>query len=381
MKIFISPDSFKGSMSSIRAAEAIKRGINRAMPDADTYLSPMADGGEGTLKAMVTATKGKILKAMVRDPLGRNILAEYGITGDGKTAIIELANASGIERLKTHELDPLKASTFGTGQLIADALEKGYRDFLICLGGSATNDGGTGLLKALGFRFLNADGEDLPEGGYFLKDLAAIDNRNVLPSVFQSTFQVACDVRNPLLGNNGAAAVFGPQKGAAPEQVLQLDYSLNVLADCIKKLQGIRVHDLPGSGAAGGTAAGLVGLLGAELKSGLQLILEKLNLRELFEKESFDLMITGEGKLDGQTASGKVVAGLASFAQAFGIPVIAIAGKVEGNLDSLYEKGLSAAFSITDGPITLEKAMEHGEILLENTAEQIGRILKIRGRY
>lgn len=381
MKIFISPDSFKGSMSSIRAAEAIKRGINRAMPDADTYLSPMADGGEGTLKAMVTATKGKILKAMVRDPLGRNILAEYGITGDGKTAIIELANASGIERLKTHELDPLKASTFGTGQLIADALEKGYRDFLICLGGSATNDGGTGLLKALGFRFLNADGEDLPEGGYFLKDLAAIDNRNVLPSVFQSTFQVACDVRNPLLGNNGAAAVFGPQKGAAPEQVLQLDYSLNVLADCIKKLQGIRVHDLPGSGAAGGTAAGLVGLLGAELKSGLQLILEKLNLRELFEKESFDLMITGEGKLDGQTASGKVVAGLASFAQAFGIPVIAIAGKVEGNLDSLYEKGLSAAFSITDGPITLEEAMEHGEILLENTAEQIGRILKIRGRY
>ncbi|HET7628860.1 MAG TPA: glycerate kinase [Bacillales bacterium] len=377
MNILIAPDSFKGSVTAKEAAKAMEKGIRKVDPDADMQLVPMADGGEGTMSSLVEATNGSVYEVEVQDPLGRNIVAQYGVTGDGQTAIVELASASGLHTLLKEELDPRVASTYGTGQLIAHVLNQGLDNFIICLGGSATNDGGTGLLSALGFRFLDQDGKELKPGGLALKHLHTIDQSEVKQKVREAAFQVACDVNNPLIGSNGASAVFGPQKGATLDMVQQLDQSLEVLADCIKNQTGKCVHQYPGAGAAGGTAAGLLAFLDAELKPGIRLVIETLHLEELLSHHHFDVLFTGEGRIDGQTASGKVVAGLAELAKQYKIPTIALAGTMENDLKSLYEKGLTAAFSITDGPMTLEDAMKDGEFLIAKQAEQIYRLLKI----
>lgn len=375
MKILIAPDSFKGSVTAKDAARAMKKGIHKVCPNTEVRMVPMADGGEGTMVGLVEATEGSIHEAEVEDPLGRNVTGQYGVTGDGKTAIVELASASGLHTLTQEELDPGVASTYGTGQLIVDALKQGLRDFIICLGGSATNDGGTGLLKALGFRFLDRDGEELEAGGLAVKDLHTIEESHVGLSVREAAFQVACDVNNPLIGPEGASAVFGPQKGATPEMVNQLDKALKVLADCIQQTTGRSISSIPGVGAAGGTAAGLLAFLNAELKTGIKLVMEALHLEGLLQREHFDLLFSGEGKIDGQTASGKVVAGLSQLAQQYDVPVIALAGAVEGNLSDLHKIGLTAAFSIMDRPMSLEEAIEQGRPLIAKKSEQVFRLI------
>lgn len=375
MKILIAPDSFKGSVTAKEAAQAMERGIHKVLPDADVHMVPMADGGEGTMICLVEATGGVIHEVEVQDPLGRDMIGQYGVTGDGQTAIIELASASGLHTLTKEELDPCVASTYGSGQLIAHALNRGLRSFIICLGGSATNDAGSGLLKALGFRFLDSVGRELVPGGDALKNLHTIDESNVNLQVKQATFHVACDVNNPFIGSNGASAVFGPQKGATPEMVEQLDEALTVFANCIEKQKGQSIHQFPGSGAAGGTAGGLLALVNAELKPGIKIAIKALHFEKLLQRGQFDILLTGEGKIDGQTASGKVVAGLTELAKQYGIPTIALAGAVEGDLTPLYEKGLTAAFSITDGPMSLEEAMAAGSFLIEKQTEQVIRLI------
>jgi glycerate kinase len=376
MKVVVAPDSFKGSTTAIEAALAISKGIWKADPEAEIIQKPMADGGEGTLQSLVKATGGHFCWTQTHDPLGREIRAAYGVMGDGKSVIIELAAASGIELLTANELNPFHTTTFGTGELIADAIKNGYRNFVICLGGSATNDGGTGLLKALGFRFLKSNGEEIGPGGYPLRELSAIDQGKVHPAVFESKFQVACDVTNPLIGEKGASRVFGSQKGASLEQTEELDRSLNVFAEVLAKTTGIEVDTMEGAGAAGGTAAGLVGLVKASLSPGVQLVLEKMKWKEMLESNKIDFIVTGEGRLDSQTASGKVVSGVAEWGQFNKIPVFALAGSIDGDLTELYQKGLSAAFSIARGPMVLQESMDAAEQLLETAAENIARLWK-----
>jgi glycerate kinase len=376
MEFLLAPDSFKGSVSAKAAAEAMERGILRAYPEAHTVKLPLADGGEGTLEHLIEATKGTVYEAEVYDPLGRPIRGHYGVTGDGKTAIVELAVASGLTLLQKEELNPKLASTFGTGQLMKKALDKGVTSFIICLGGSATVDGGAGILQALGFRLLDRKGNELPPGGMFLKELVDIDDSQVSESVKKASFQLACDVTNPLLGAEGAAAVFGPQKGADEETVKELEQALTNWANVIQKHTGVAVHNLSGAGAAGGTAAGLYGLLGAKIKAGFSIVSEVLGLENVLKRHRFTAVLTGEGRLDGQTASGKVVAGVCAAAMKYDTPVIALAGAVQGNLASLYERGLTAAFSITDGPMALEQAIAQGTVLLEKQAEQVVRLLR-----
>lgn len=376
MKILIAPDSFKGSLTAKEVAEAAQKGIQNVNGEADIEILPMADGGEGTITSLVEATHGSYLDVQVEDPLGRQITAQYGLTGDNSTAIIELASAAGLDKLTEAELNPYSASTYGTGQLIMHALDKGIRKFIICLGGSATNDGGVGILQALGFKFLDEHGRYIKSGGIGLKDLHLIDETGVPSEVFDASFQIACDVNNPFIGPNGASAVFGPQKGATPEMVQVLDEALTLFADQIEKKTGHSIHHLSGAGAAGGTAGGLTAFLNAELKSGIQLVMEAVKFENILQ-QNFDLLITGEGKIDGQTASGKVVSGLVEVAKRYNVSAIAIAGSVEGNLAPLYEKGLSAAFSITNGPMSLQDAMNKAPLLIEKQTEQVFRLLSL----
>lgn len=375
MKILISPDSFKGSLSAENVAKHIERGIKSVKDDADTLRIPMADGGEGTLETLVTATNGKIEKVLVNDPLGRRINGHFGIIGNEKTAVIELAVASGLPLLTSKELNPAIASTYGTGQLIKDALGKGIRSFIICLGGSATNDGGTGILKALGYRFLDKERNELKSGGLALKDLSIIDDTYVDERVKEAHFQIACDVSNPLIGPNGASHVFGPQKGALPELVNQLDEALRVFADVVYRKTGRRIHNLEGGGAAG-----LYAFCQTEMRPGVELMIETLNLSTLFHEQQFDLIITGEGKLDEQTAYGKVVSGITKLSKQYKVPIIAIAGTVEGDITPLHELGLTAAFSIINGPMDLETAFAETGKFIEKTTEQLFRLFIRKGK-
>lgn len=377
MNILIAPDSFKGSLTAKEVARAVQKGIHRVKRETNVEILPMADGGEGTITSLVEATQGSLIETEVEDPLGRSIFAQYGLTGDGETAIIELAAASGLDRLSEVELDPCSASTYGTGQLIRHALDQGVRQFIVCLGGSATNDGGVGILKALGFEFLDEQGERIAPGGRGLKDVHFIKDTAVPVEVHEASFQIAYDVNNPFIGPQGASAVFGPQKGATPEVVQALDEALTRFADRIEQKTGQLIHDLPGAGAAGGTAGGLVAFLQAELKSGIQLVMETVEFEKILEKEQIDLLLTGEGKIDGQTASGKVISGLAGVAKQYQIPTIAITGSMEGDLGALYEKGLSAAFSITSGPMSLEDSMKRASELIEMKVEQVMRVLGV----
>ncbi|WP_067465297.1 glycerate kinase [Actinomadura macra] len=374
MRVVIAPDSFKGSLSAAAVCAAIEAGVRRAAPAADVVAVPMADGGEGTLDCFLAARGGVPVEVAATDPLGRPVTARYALSGDGSSAVVELAAASGLPLVEDVPPDPLGASSTGTGELIADAVRRGARDVLVCVGGSASTDGGAGLLGALGMRFLDVSGGGLPPGGAALARLERIDDSGVPAEVRATRVRVACDVTNPLVGPSGAAAVFGPQKGATPAQVRELDAALTRFADVLAARSGVRVHDLPGAGAAGGTCGGLVAALGAEPAPGAALVAEAVGLPAALT--GADLVITGEGRVDGQSAGGKVVSAVATLASERGVPAVALAGGVAGPLGGLHELGLTAAFSLADGPRTLDELKSEAAPLLAALADQVIRLLR-----
>ena len=376
MKIVIAPDSFKGSASAKQVAEALARGWRKVFPNAELVTVPMADGGEGTMEALVDATGGKMQEVEVSDPLGRPLSACYGILGDGKTAVVEVAAASGLPLLAPSERKPLQTTTYGTGQLIRAALKEGVERLLIGLGGSATVDGGAGLVSALGARLLDADGQPIGPGGGSLGSLAQIQ-LGELPKLIEGVeVLAACDVDNPLTGPNGAAAVFGPQKGAAPQDVQVLDQNLAHYAQIISKELQVEVANLPGAGAAGGLGAGLVAFLGAKLIPGIQMVIEASKLED--KLEGCDLVITGEGKLDGQSAGGKTPVGVAKLAEkqhsCFGRRRLHCR-----RCRRTVSAWIGAMLSIAPGPISLEKAIADGEKLLEEAGQRAAKLFALAG--
>lgn len=372
MKILVAPDSFKGSMTSVEASESIARGIISAYPDIRVKKLPLSDGGEGLVDCLVKATGGNMLSKTVTGPLGNPVVAPWGILGDNKTAVIEMASASGLLLLPEEKRDPRFTTTYGTGELIKAALDKKCINIILGLGGSATNDGGSGMVQALGAELLNRDGEPIPFGGSALAELDKIDTGNLDPRIEAVTFQVACDVDNPLTGEKGASVVFGPQKGATPEMVTELDRALSHYAEIIKRDLNRDVEHMPGAGAAGGVGAGVVAFLNGKLTSGIDLVLEAVGLEK--ELTDCDLIISGEGKFDAQSAYGKVPVGVARLAKKFQVPVIILAGSVYKITEQLHEKGITACFSIINEPMPLEVAMTRGSELLEFTAGQLLRL-------
>ena len=369
--ILAAPDSFKGSLSAARAALALAEGALRASPGEEVLQVPLADGGEGTVEAFLAALGGKKVPARVKGPLGNEVDAFFGLLEDGDTAVVEMAAASGLPLVPPEKRDIMKASTFGTGLLIRAALEAGARKILVGLGGSATCDGGAGMAQALGFSLLDKEGKELPPGGGSLVRLAALDPSAKHPALEEARFLAACDVTNPLLGPRGAAAVFAPQKGAGPGEVEILERGLRRLAEVLKDRLGRDVAEFPGAGAAGGLGAGLAGFLGASLEPGFELVARALGLEEKITKAR--LVLTGEGRLDGQTSMGKAPLGVVRLCRRHEVPVIALAGELGPGYRHLFEEGLTSAFSICPGPVSLEKAMEEGEALLADAAERAVR--------
>ena len=375
-RIGIAPNAFKGSLSAGEAAGCIERGLKKAMPGISTVKVPMADGGEGTAKAIVEATGGRWVNCSVHDPLGRKVNAAVGLTGDSRCAVIEMASASGLVLLQPEERNPLCTSTVGTGEMIRVALDRGVTQILIGIGGSATNDGGTGMARALGARFLDTHGRELPEGGGSLGRLNRIDLKGLDPRLKAVKVVVACDVDNPLFGPGGAAQVYSPQKGATPLMVKSLDAGLKRLAAMIQKDLGIHVARLPGAGAAGGLGAGLVAFLNGRMRPGVEIVIEAVELES--KLTGCDLVITGEGRLDGQTVFGKAPAGVARVAGRLGVPVIAICGSLGADARKLQAIGIKACFSALEEPVAEGELRQRGPGMLERCAEQVGRLLAMR---
>ncbi|MED4225004.1 glycerate kinase [Neobacillus cucumis] len=375
MKFVLAPDSFKESMSSKRAALAMEKGIKAVFPNAECVIVPMADGGEGTVESLVSVSNGELIKTEVIGPLGEKVIAEYGLLGQGQTAVIEMASASGLELIKQEDRNPLLTTTYGTGQLIIHALNKGVTRLLIGIGGSATNDGGMGMLQALGVSFKDQSGDELPFGGGALHRLHSIDMSGLDERINRVKIDVACDVTNPLIGENGASTIFGPQKGATPEMITVLDQNLAHFAEVSKKQLGQDIAHMDGAGAAGGLGAGLMAFLNAQLKKGIDLVIEYTGLEERIK--GADYVFTGEGSIDGQTLFGKTPYGVANIAKKYSVPVIAFTGRVGNGVESLYDNGFNAIIGILKGVATLEEALASGEANLTFAAENICRILKI----
>lgn len=374
MKLVIAPDSFKESLSARAVAEAIAAGWARVYPDAELLLCPMADGGEGTVDALLSATGGKLQQTRVSGPLGDPVEAHWGLLPDAQ-AIIEMAEASGLHRVEPGRRDVLAASSHGTGELIRAALDAGVRRIVLGLGGSATNDGGAGLLAALGVRFLDREGQELPLGGAALARLSQIDLTGLDTRLAQVEVMVAADVDNPLCGPRGASAVFGPQKGASPEQVVQLDEALGHYADVMAATLGEDLRDFPGVGAAGGLGFAARAVLRAGFRPGVELVAELSGLVEAMQ--GADLVITGEGRLDGQSLHGKTPVGVARLARTAGVPVIALAGSLGEGYQRLYAEGIGAAFSLAPGPLSLEQAMAEAGPELSARAADLARLWRI----
>lgn len=374
MHIIAAIDSFKGSCSTIEAARAVARGIAKIDPIAKVTIVPIADGGEGTCLALSEGLSGVLYHKLVRGPLGESIDAVFAVLPDG-TGVVELAAASGLTLLTEDSRNPMLASTFGTGQLIAAALDEGCRRLIIGLGGSATNDGGTGLARALGIQFYDEFGRLLPEGGAALADLHHVDTDGLDRRLAASEVIIACDVNNPLCGPQGASAVFGPQKGASPLQVTQLDAALFHYASILKIQLGIDLASLPGAGAAGGAAMALLAFCNGRIRRGIDVMLDLADFDTLLQ--TADLVITGEGRIDSQTVFGKVPIGVAARAKQKQVPVIAITGCIAEGAEAVYEQGIDVLLSIANGPISLEYSMQHAETLIEATAERILRLLQI----
>lgn len=371
----LAPDSFKESMSAKEVCVAMEKGLRKVYPEAEYIHVPMADGGEGTVQSLVDASGGQMYSKEVTGPLGQPVTAQYGIMGDGLTAAIEMASASGIQLVDKADRNPLITTTYGTGELIKECLDRGIRSIIIGIGGSATNDGGTGMAEALGAKFLDAAGDELPRGGGSLGRLASIDISALDERLQQVQLIVACDVTNPLCGQRGASVVFGPQKGATPEWVRQLDANLSHYADVVKEQLGKDVRDLPGAGAAGGLGAGLMIFTQAVLQRGIEIVIEYTGLKQKLAVA--DLVFTGEGGIDFQTKFGKTPYGVASTAKASGKKVIALAGYIGEGIDTLYAEGIDAIFGIVPGAGELEKLLKDGPANVERTCENIARVLKL----
>ncbi|MGW8958807.1 glycerate kinase family protein [Paenibacillus sp. NPDC055715] len=371
----LAPDSFKESMTAKEVCIAMEKGLRKVYPLANYIHVPMADGGEGTVQSLVDATGGQIRYKEVTGPLGEPITAAYGLLGDGTTAAIEMASASGIHLVNKDNKNPLKTTTYGTGELIRECLNQGIQGIIIGIGGSATNDGGTGMAEALGARFLDAKGNTLPRGGGSLGGLVRIDISSLDDRLQQVQLIVACDVTNPLCGAHGASHVFGPQKGATPEMVQQLDSNLAHYADVVKQQLGKDVRDLPGAGAAGGLGAGLLIFTQAVLQKGIEIVIEYTGLEQ--KLANADIVFTGEGGIDFQTKFGKTPYGVAQAAKQSGKKVIAVAGYIGEGIDTLYQKGIDAVFGIVPGASELDKLLVEGPQNVERTCENIARVLQL----
>ena len=376
MKVVVAIDSLKGSLTSLEAGEAIQEGILRAISDAEVIVRPLADGGEGTVEALTRGMNGRYEKITVTDPLGRPTDAVYGILEDLHTAIIEMSAAAGITLIDAKDRNPMNTTTYGVGEMIKDAIGKGCRHFFIGIGGSATNDGGIGMLQALGYGMLDTEGKQVSLGAKGLAELVSITDENVLPELKECTFQIACDVKNPLCGELGCSAIFGPQKGATPDMITQMDswlgkYAL-LTANCYKKADS----NYPGTGAAGGMGFAFLSYMNAELRSGVQIVLEETKLEEYIRNA--DIVVTGEGSLDGQSVMGKAPIGVAALAKKHHKKVIAFAGCVTEDAKVCNQNGIDAFFPILRNVVTREEAMDtdNAHRNMTDTAEQVFRLIK-----
>lgn len=377
MKVIIAPDSFKESLTAQQVCNAIKAGMKRVLPQAEYHLIPVADGGEGTVQSLVDATQGYIDNIDVMGPLSTPVKAFYGLLGDNSnTAVIEMAAASGLHHVPSHLRDPKETSSFGTGQLIKAALDKGVTKIIIGLGGSATNDGGIGMLNALGITFTDSLGVSITHNGGGLQHIDTIDISGLDPRLADCEILVACDVDNPLCGELGATEIFGPQKGASRDDIDLLDNGLKHLASCIKQQFNIDVLNIPGAGAAGGMGAALLAFTNAKLKPGIELILEAVKLSDYMLDT--DLIITGEGRIDNQTIFGKTPVGVAKVAKQFNIPVIGIAGSLGEGHQAVYKHGIDAVFSATPGAMSLQQAFDDAEVNVTNLAESIAKLVTLK---
>ena len=377
MKAVIAIDSLKGSLSSVEAGQAIAEGIKKADAKAEVVIRPLADGGEGTVEALVCGMNGTMQHVKVTGPLGEPVVCEYGIIDETKTAVIEMSGAAGITLVPDTKKNPLYTTTYGVGEVIRDAIEKGCRRFIVGIGGSATNDGGIGMLQALGYGFLNKDGQQLPFGAIGLKELETITDTYVLPELAECEFKIACDVTNPLCGENGCSAVYGPQKGANPSMIREMDKWLRYYAALAREKFPKANPNEPGTGAAGGLGFAFLTFTNAVLESGIKIVLEETKL-ESYVKGA-DVVVTGEGRLDFQTAMGKAPVGVAGLAKKFDIPVLAFAGSVTKDATECNKNGIDAFFPILRGISTLEEAMkpENAKQNLTDTAEQAFRLFNI----
>jgi glycerate kinase len=380
MKIVIAPDSFKENLTSLEVASEIETGLKRVWPDAEYVKVPMADGGEGTVQSLVDATGGQIIKCEVTGPLGDKVQASYGLLGDANIAVIEMAEASGLPLVPKDQRDPLRATTFGTGELIADAINRGVKEIIIGIGGSATNDAGAGFAQALGARFHNTGGVSITEplGGGRLAEVTAIDMTQANPGLSRVRISVACDVTNPLCGENGASHVYGKQKGATPEMIEQLDKNLEHFARIIKRDLFADIADEPGAGAGGGMGAGLMAFTNATLKRGVDLVIAHTRLEK--HMKGADLAITGEGRVDSQTAFGKTPSGVAAVAHKLGVPVVAIGGGLADDAAGVFAHGIDGLETATPNAMPLEEAIGKSRQYLQDAAERVARLIVIGQR-
>ena len=378
MNIVIAIDSLKGSLTSLEAGKAIETGIKKVYSEAVTKVLPLADGGEGTVEALTLGMEGKLQSIEVTGPLGNKILAQYGILSDGKTAIVEMAAAAGITLVPDNKRNPLYTTTYGVGEILLDAMHKGCRHFIIGIGGSATNDGGVGMLQALGYDMLDADGKPVPFGAAGLKVLCRIDDSRVTPELKECSFRIACDVTNPLCGEKGCSAIYGPQKGASPEDIALMDKWMGDYARISREKYSHANANAPGAGAAGGMGFAFLTFTNAILESGIEIVLAETKLEDHISKA--DLVITGEGRLDGQTVMGKAPVGVARIAKKYNKPVIAFAGCVTPEATACNEHGIDAFFPILRGVVSLSEAMEpkNARQNMIDTVEQAMRLLKIK---
>jgi glycerate 2-kinase len=377
MKIILAPDSFKENLTSLQVAAALEKGVKRVLPRAKCIKVPMADGGEGTVQSLVDATGGKFIRKSVTGPAGNRVLARYGMLADGETAVIEMAEASGLPLVSGKQKNPLKTTTYGTGELMLDAAKRGANKIIIGIGGSATNDGGVGMAQALGIRFLNKQGKEITEfgSGGMIKKIVNIDMKGLNPLVKKTKIIVACDVNNPLCGKTGASNVFGPQKGASPAMVKTLDANLKYLSTIIKTDLKKDVLKLKGAGAAGGLGAGLVAFTKARMKSGVDIVIEATNLHK--HLKGTDLVITGEGRVDFQTAFGKTPSGVAKAARQHRVPTVAIGGGITDDANGVFAHGIDGLESACARDMSLEEAIGHSKAHLANAAERVIRLVLI----
>lgn len=380
MKVTVAIDSLKGSLTSMEAGEAVKEGVKRVYPDAEVCVRPLADGGEGTVEALTNGMGGELQTITVTGPLGTPVECRYGIIADSQMGIIEISGAAGITQVPDELRNPMNTTTYGVGEVICDAIKKGCRRFIVGIGGSATNDGGIGMLQALGYGILDKEGNPVSRYGKGLADIAQITNDNVLPELSQCTFKIACDVTNPLCGDNGCSAIYGPQKGATPKMIREMDGWLAHFAEVAMKTFSHADPEVPGTGAAGGLGFAFLTFTNAVLKSGIKIVLEETRLED-YVKDA-DIVVTGEGRLDGQTVMGKAPIGVAKIAKKYGKPVLGFAGCVTRDAVVCNDEGLDAFFPILQGVVTLEEAMkaENAKHNMAATVEQVFRVLRLTGQ-